>query len=122
MEIPPMSLTDTKIRNAKAREKAYKLADEKGLYLLISTNGSKYWRLKYRFSGKEKVLALGIYPDVRLADARDQRDNARKMLANGTDPSAFKQVAKRSAELVAKDSFEEIGREWFAKYSSNWAS
>jgi integrase len=116
-----MPLTDVKIRNAKPREKAHKLADEKGLYLLVAPNGSKYWRLKYRYLGKEKVLALGLYPDISLADARDKRDDARKMLGNGTDPNAVKQIAKRSSDLATKDSFGTIAREWFAKHSTNWA-
>jgi hypothetical protein len=111
MEIPPV-LTDTKVRNAKPREKAYKLADEKGLYLLVSPNSSKYWRLKYRFLRKEKVLALGTYPDISLANAREKRDDARKVLKNGTDPSIVKQVAKHSYDLATKDSFEAIARKW----------
>jgi hypothetical protein len=69
-----MPLTDVKVRNAKPRSKDYKLADEKGLFLLIKTSGSKYWRNKYRFADKEKLLSLGVYPDVSLADARQKRD------------------------------------------------
>ncbi len=78
-----MALTDTAVRNAKPAEKAQKLADEKGLFLLINPNGTKYWRQKYRFDGKEKLLAHGVYPDVSLKDAREKRDAARKLLANG---------------------------------------
>ena len=72
-----MPLNDLILRNAKPLDKAYKLSDEKGLFLLVNPNGSKYWRLKYYFAGKEKLLALGVYPEVRLAEAREQRDQAR---------------------------------------------
>ncbi len=78
-------LSDVKIRNAKPQEKPYKLTDEKGLYVLAHPNGSKYWRLKYRFLGNEKTLALGVYPDVGLKDARERRDEARRLIANGID-------------------------------------
>ncbi|MDD4906647.1 MAG: Arm DNA-binding domain-containing protein, partial [Methylobacter tundripaludum] len=82
-----MPLSDTTIKNAKPNaDKAYKLPDEKGMYLLVNLNGSKYFRLKYRFGGKEKVLALGVYPDTGLKQAREKRDEARKLLAEGIDP------------------------------------
>lgn len=116
-----MPLTEVAIRKAKPREKAYKLADEKGLFLLINPNDSKYWRLKYRFNGKEKLLALGVYPDTSLANAREKRDEARRLLANNVDPGFAKQVTKHSAQLAAENSFEAVAREWFAKYSVNWA-
>ena len=115
-----MSLTDTKIRTAKAREKAYKLADEKGLFLLVKPNGSKYWRFKYRFAGKEKLLSIGVYPDVTLAGARDKRDEARKLLASDVDPGVAKQVSKRATKASAENSFEAIAREWFIKHSVKW--
>lgn len=73
-----MALTDIKVKTAKPKEKPYKLADGGGMYLLINTNGSKYWRMKYRFAGKEKMLSIGVYPDVTLADAREKRSEARK--------------------------------------------
>lgn len=76
-DTPNGALKEMTVRNAKPREKAYKLADEKGLYLFIKPNGSKAWRLKYRFLGKEKTLSIGLYPDVSLSDARNARDNAR---------------------------------------------
>ena len=82
----PVSLSDAKVRNAKPRTKPYKIADGEGLFLLIMPSGSKYWRLKYFFAGKEKLLALGVYPDVSLADARERRMRARKVLAAGNDP------------------------------------
>jgi hypothetical protein len=80
-----MALSDTAIRTAKPSDKPYKLSDEKGLFLLITANGSKYWRLKYRIGGKEKLLSLGTYPDVSLKDARERREEARKLLANDVD-------------------------------------
>jgi integrase len=115
-----MHLTDTKLRNVKPRDKAYKLADEKGLFLLIMPNGAKYWRFKYRFAGKEKLLAIGVYPDVSLAEARNKRDEARKLLASDTDPSVVKQMGKMTAKLSAENSFEAIAREWFSKHSVKW--
>lgn len=81
-----MPLSDTAIRAAKAKDKPYKLPDEKGLFLLIQPNGSKYWRQKYRYQGKEKMLAHGVYPDTGLKEARAKRDEARKLLAGGHDP------------------------------------
>lgn len=77
-----MALSDVKVRSAKPEAKAYKLTDSDGMVLLVHPNGSKYWRLRYRFGGKEKMLALGKYPEVSLADARARRDEARKLLAN----------------------------------------
>jgi integrase len=115
-----MSLTELKIRAAKAKEKPYKLADERGLYLLITPQGSKCWRLKYRFGGKERALAMGLYPDISLSEARDKRSEAKKQLANGIDPGIAKQVAKRATQAIIEDTFEAIGREWFAKYSTHW--
>ena len=115
-----MPLTDPAVRNAKPGLKPIKLADEKGLFLLIHPNGSKYWRLKYRFSGKEKLLALGVYPEVRLIEARQKRDEARKQLANGVDPGTLRQVSKHTAQANAENSFEAVAREWFVKYSPQW--
>lgn len=117
-----MPLTITAVRNAKPKTKPYKIADERGMYLEIMPNGSKYWRMKYRHCGKEKRLALGVYPDVALADARDKRDQARKQLANGIDPGVAKQAEKRTARAETQDSFEALAREWFAKYSPSWAA
>lgn len=82
--------------------------------------GSNYWRLKYRYAGKEKRLAFGVYPDVSLAQARDRRDDARKLLANGINPGAVKQAKKLTSLALAENSFEVIVREWFAKHSLNW--
>ena len=87
----------------------------------MSPNGGKWWRLKYRFGGKEKRLALGVYPDVKLKDARDRRDAARNLLANGTDPSENRKAQKSARSNRAANSFEIVAREWLAKYSSIWA-
>ena len=80
-------LTDTTCKNAKAKDNPYKLTDEKGMFLLVNPNGSKYFRLKYRIDGKEKLLALGVYPETSLKQARDKREEARQKLADGIDPS-----------------------------------
>jgi len=116
-----MSLTDRAIRNAKPRAKFYRVADEKGMYLEVTPKGSKYWRLKYRFAGKEKRLALGVYPDVSLAAARKRRDEAREQLAHGIDPAAHRKARKAVTAVGAANSFEVVAREWFAKYAPTWA-
>ena len=119
-----MPLTDAAVRQAKPADKPRKLFDGRGLYLLILPAGGKYWRFKYRFGGKEKLLALGAYPDVSMKQARERRDAARKALAAGSDPSAERQAAKAAvvaAEQRERDTFEAVAREWFGKYSSVWA-
>lgn len=117
-----MSLSDTTIKNAKpAPGKAYKIPDGKGMYLLVNTNGSKYFRLKYRFGGKEKVLALGVYPDTSLKQAREKRDEARKQLADGIDPSENRKAVKSSKAESAANSFEIIAREWGSRKVDTWA-
>ncbi len=115
-----MPLTDTAIRNAKPGDKTMKLYDSGGLFLLLNTNGSRWWRLKYRVGGKEKLLSLGIYPDVTLKAARDRRNEARKLLADGIDPGAVRKAAKTASVERDQNSFEAITREWFAKFSPNW--
>jgi Integrase len=107
-----MALSDVKVRTAKPEAKAYKLTDGDGMVLLVHPNGSKYWRLRYRFDGKEKMLALGIYPEVTLADARGRRDEARKQLANGIDPSDKKKTDK--TEQAEARTFKEVAIEWHA--------
>src|ERR1044071_9461987 len=89
-----LMLTDTAIKAEKATDKPRKLFDERGLYLLITPNGSRWWRFKYRFNGKEKLLSLGTYPDVPLKRAREKRDEARRLVADGVDPSAQRQQEK----------------------------
>lgn len=110
-----MLLTDIAVKNAKPSDKAQKLSDSGGLYLMVHPNGSKYWRLKYRFLSKEKVLAIGIYPHISLADARDKRDNAKKLLAHNLDPSEVKQAKKAEDKLEAANTFETVAREWLGK-------
>lgn len=107
-----MPLTDVRVRTAKPAEKDYKMADERGLFLLVKKNGSKYWRMKYRIAGKEKLLAIGVYPDVSLASARQSRDEARSMLAQGIDPMEHKKAVKAAFHESASNSFEIIAREW----------
>ncbi|WP_233962115.1 tyrosine-type recombinase/integrase [Pectobacterium versatile] len=107
-----MALTDIKVRTAKPADKQYKLTDGNGMHLLIHPNGSKYWRLQYRFGGKQKMLALGVYPDVSLADARARRDEARKLLANGSDPGDKKKSDK--IEQSEALTFREVAIEWHA--------
>lgn len=116
-----MALTDIKVKTAKAREKPYKLSDEKALYLLVNSNGSKLWRYKYRIDGKEKHLALGAYPDVTLLKAREKRDEARKLVASGQDPNELKKAQKASRLDRAANSFEVVARRWHSKGKSKWS-
>ena len=115
-------LTVTAVNNAKPKDKPYKLSDEKGLYLFVQTSGSKLWRFDYRFLAKRKTLALGAYPDVTLADARERRDAARKQLANDVDPSESKKATKASSLGAAANSLEAVTREWAASYFKNKSS
>lgn len=112
-----MALTDVAVRNAKPKEKPYKKADERGLYLLVKQAG-KYWRFDYRFAGKRKTLALGVYPDVSLADARQYRDEARKLIVAGTDPGELRRTQK--AESV--NTFERVAHGWLKKRSAKLAT
>lgn len=116
-----MALTDTACKNAKPKEdgKPAKLSDEKGLFLLVNTTG-KYWRLAYRFNQKQKTLALGVYPEVTLKQARDKRDEARRLLAEGIDPNEHRKIVKRTKALHAENTFEAVAREWFAKHKPTW--
>lgn len=114
-----MPLSDTGAKNAKPKDKPYKLADERGLYLLVNAGG-KYWRFDYRFGGKRKTLALGVYPDVSLRDARNRRDDARKQIAQDIDPGAARKAEK--ASKAGADSFESIAREWHAKQVPAWTT
>lgn len=107
-----MKLSDIAVKKSKAESKAYKLADGGGMYLEVTPSGSKYWRLKYRFEGKEKKLALGVYPEITLMLARERRLDARKLLAAGVDPSANKKAVKAAINQKTLQSFEIIAREW----------
>jgi integrase len=116
-----MALTDTAVRNAKPSDKPIRLFDGGGLYLEVAPSGGKWWRLKYRIDGKEKRLSLGVYPDVGLKDARNRRDEARKLLAGGADPSENRKAMKAAKVEKAANSFEVVAREWFAKMKPQWA-
>ena len=115
-----MPLTDTLIRSAKPGAKPYKVFDEKGMYLLITPSKGKWFRLKYRFNGKENQISLGVYPDVSLKDARDRRDAARKLLASGIDPSQDRKRQKSLEANQAASTFEAVTREWFDKNAGSW--
>jgi len=116
-----MALTDTAIRKTKPTDKPFKVADEKGLFLLVAPTGGKLWRMKYRFEGKEKLLSFGPYPDMPLIRAREKRDEARKLLADGIDPGEHLKAVKATKTERAANSFEVVAREWYGKYSPNWA-
>ncbi|WP_107718594.1 MULTISPECIES: integrase arm-type DNA-binding domain-containing protein [unclassified Novosphingobium] len=113
-------LNDTKIRKAALADKDYKLADEKGLYLLVRPTGGKLWRLKYRIAGKEKLLALGSYPDISLATARELRDEARKKIATGIDPMQEKRQAAQAEKAKVAHTFESVAREWHGLNKDRW--
>jgi len=122
-----MPLEDTTIRKAKPREKPYKLADEKGLFLLINLSGpkspagSKLWRFKYRIGGKERLLALGTYPEVPLWEAREKRDDARKIIRDGRDPTAERKAEKRRIKLETENAFETVARAYIANRAKRWS-
>lgn len=133
-----MPLTDTAIRNTKPGGKPIKLFDERGLFLIVTPAGGKWWRFRYKFDGKEKLLSLGVYPDIPLASrttkdddtakvrkikgARELRDDARELLAQGIDPGVNRKAQKASKQNRAANSFEVVTREWFSKYGSTWSS
>lgn len=117
-----MKLTDKACKGAKPREKAYKKADGGGLYLQIKPDGAKYWRLKYYFLGKEKLLALGIYPLISLQEAREKRDAAKKLLDAGQDPNAVKKERKRQAIKRHKNTFKVVALEWHEKQKNIWSA
>lgn len=117
-----MPLTDTALRNAGPGEKPYKLSDAGGLFLLVTPNGGKWWRLKYRHGGKEKLLSLGVYPAVTLAAARKAREEAKALLITGADPAATmtKREKTRAARLKSENGFEALAREWWGKKQGAW--
>lgn len=116
-----MKLTVKQIDSSKAREKDYKLSDGGGLYLLVKSNGSKYWRLKYRFDGKEKLFSIGVYPVVTLADARRKRDDAKKLLSDGIDPGEKKKERRLSAKAESVNTFKNIALEWYEGRKDRWS-
>jgi hypothetical protein len=107
-----MKLTDVRIRNAKPTGQTYKLSDGAGMYLLVTKDGARYWRFDYRFNGKRRMLALGVYPTSTLSLARDRREAARKLLAEGKDPNIAMRETKRTAKIASNNTFETIAREW----------
>lgn len=117
-----MALSDTAIRRVKVRDKARKLFDGHGLYLLVTPTGGKCWRLKYRYGGKEKLLALGAHPEVSLKEARARCHEARRKLAAGIDPGAERKAAKAARVARETGGFEAVGREWFEKFSRAWVA
>ncbi|MHB8093064.1 MAG: tyrosine-type recombinase/integrase [Syntrophales bacterium] len=112
-------LNEMKVRNAKVKPKEYQIFDGGGLYLLVTPSGGKLWRLKYRFNDKESRLSFGAYPEVTLADARQRREDARRLLANGVDPAAVKK-AQKQAQTEETETFEVIAREWHEKFTPSW--
>lgn len=116
-----MPLTDTACKAAKGREKPYKLSDGAGLYLEVMPHGNKLWRLKYRYAGKEKRLAMGAYPEITIAKAREIREKARKMVIDGIDPSLAKQDAKRTLRHKTETTFEGVAREWHKHKLEGWS-
>jgi len=116
-----MPITDTAIRGKKPREKPFKLSDSGGLYLLVQPNGARWWRLKYRYGSRERLLSLGVYPAVGLKEARAARDDAKRLLRDGVDPSAVRKAKKAAHTDAVEGSFEVIAREWYAKQAAGWA-
>lgn len=121
--VPPnMKLNAATVKNAKPGEKDYKLFDGGGLYLLVKKNGSKYWRFKYRYRGKEKLLALGVYPVLHLKDARTKHLDAKRLLAEGVDPNQEKQRLTNEAKAKNRDTFENVAWEWWDVSREEWSA
>ena len=116
-----MALTDPKIRQAKPKDKDYKLGDSRGLYLLVTKTGAKYWRLKYRFLNKEKVLALGVYPTVTLKQARKACDTAKDQLEKGIDPAQARKAKKAELTEAQSNNLETLTREWHLQQTKKWS-
>jgi integrase len=114
-------LSDVQLKNAKPKAKDFKLSDGQGLYLLVRTTGGKLWRIDYSFAGKRSTLSLGAYPYITLAEARQRRDDAKKLLANGIDPGAVKKAQKAATVAIVANSFEVVAREWHDKFSVKWS-
>lgn len=116
-----MKLNDQICKNAKPEDKPYKMSDGGGLYMEVTPKGSKLWRLKYRFLNKQKKLSIGVYPTITLAEARKHREDAKKLLAGGLDPSSVKKATKQEKLLEQENTFETIAREWHAHKISDWS-
>ncbi|OTA16991.1 integrase [Xenorhabdus beddingii] len=116
-----MKLTARQVETVKPQDKDFKLSDGGGLYLLVKTTGSKYWRLKYRIAGKEKLLAIGTFPLIALAEARRKRDEAKKLIAEGIDPNQDKKQKKLAAQGEISNTFESIAREWYEGRKDRWS-
>ncbi|PHM28061.1 tyrosine-type recombinase/integrase [Xenorhabdus budapestensis] len=116
-----MKLTARQVETVKPQNKDFKLSDGGGLYLLVKTTGSKYWRLKYRIAGKEKLLAIGTFPLITLAEARRKRDEAKKLIAEGIDPNQDKKQKKLAAQGEISNTFESIAREWYEGRKDRWS-
>lgn len=117
-----MPLNDMQIRRAKPEAKAYTLGDGQGLSLLVEPNGSKSWRFRYRYAGKPKMISLGVYPTITLADARSRRDEARKLVAEGKNPSEVRKEQKLALQTESENAFEKIAREWHQLKSTKWSA
>ena len=116
-----MALTELSIKNAKPTGKIYKLHDEKGMYVHVTPSGSKYFRMDYRF-GKRKTLALGVYPETSLKEARDKRDAARKLLEDGINPSEAKKAKKLHLITEVSNTFQAVAAEWHEKMKGKWSA
>ncbi len=116
-----MLLSDLKVKGTKPAGQPFKMFDERGLFLLVMPNGSKWWRFKYRYDNKEKLISLGVYPDVSLKTARERREEARQLLANNIDPGLQRKAQKSAKLSAASDSFEIVAREWYVRYAPGWA-
>lgn len=115
-----MGLSVVAIKAAKGRNKPYRLTDSDGLFLLVTPNGGRYWRMNYRCLGKQKTLAFGVWPEVGLPDAREQRDASRKVLARGDDPAETIRLEKLSASIAAANSFKAVADEWLVYQRIEW--
>ena len=115
-----MKLADTFIRHVVANGKVQKHSDGGGLFLYVTSAGKKSWRLAYRFAGRQKLISLGPYPSVSLREAREKREDAKKLLREHIDPSQARRQAREAAAEAARNSFEDVAREWYVKYSTKW--
>lgn len=117
-------LSDLQVKNSKPKTSEYELSDGYGLHLLVTPSGGKLWRFQYRFDNKQKILALGSYPSITLSDARQRRDDARKLLANDVDPNALRKSQKEQVQVQSdndSNTFEKIAKEWLEKNSPQWS-